>query len=207
MASRYPTRNELRGVFGCPKPGQLDALADELDEDDEQGAPRGRQRPARKPRMKAQRPKKWKVDVSGVAPQQTWEEIKETCFARALGRCERCGLPFTQALRVDPHHRKLQSQGGRDELSNLAALCSDCHRWCHENPAAAVMAGWIVPSWAVPARRGLTLYDGRMVLLDDQGGYAFEGRPLGMPACSTFWLFCRTIWVVLSCFTWLSSTI
>lgn len=30
------------------------------------------------------------------------------------------------------------------------ALCPACHRWVHENVAAATRTGWIVNSWAVP---------------------------------------------------------
>jgi hypothetical protein len=172
MASRYPARPG----FGYPKPSQRhedDGQGDELDE----GTDRRQQRPARKPRHKSTRGKKWKVDVSGLTPSRTWHQIRELCFERAGQRCERCGKPRSQAYRFDPHHRKLVSRGGRDELSNLAALCDECHRWCHDHNDAAELAGWIVPSWADPHVRAFTLHDGRMVLCDDDGSYSWEGRP------------------------------
>ena len=40
--------------------------------------------------------------------------------------CEHCG-----AKAVDIHHIKYRSQGGRDEISNLIALCRKCHDMAH----------------------------------------------------------------------------
>ncbi len=131
----------------------------------------------RKAKLAPRRAKRHKVDLDGLAPQQEWQQIREACFERSGYRCEKCGKPASQAYRFEAHHRKLVSRGGRDELCNLAALCSTCHRWCHDNNTRAEMAGWIVPSWADPARRAVTLHDGRMVLFDDLGGFAWEGWP------------------------------
>lgn len=40
--------------------------------------------------------------------------------------CEHCG-----GRAVDIHHIKLRSQGGRDEIKNLMALCRKCHEMAH----------------------------------------------------------------------------
>jgi 5-methylcytosine-specific restriction endonuclease McrA len=40
--------------------------------------------------------------------------------------CEVCGKNS-----VDIHHVKYKSRGGKDELSNLIALCRDCHTKAH----------------------------------------------------------------------------
>lgn len=67
---------------------------------------------------------------------------------RSGGRCEmvhdgalrtaRCTFPA-----VHLHHVQRRSQGGSNEASNLAHLCSTCHVMIHENPAWALEAGWL----------------------------------------------------------------
>ena len=69
-------------------------------------------------------------------------DVKE----RDQGICVRCGKPST-----DWDHRKARSQAGRWSASNGQSLCRDCHRWRHENPAAAVLEGFACPGWADPA--------------------------------------------------------
>ena len=85
-------------------------------------------------------------------------------------RCERCGAHPA----VHAHHRRLASQGGPDVTSNLAALCASCHRWCHEHPAQAAIAGWIIMSGAEPAAIPVTLWDGRLAWLNDEAGYDLQ---------------------------------
>jgi len=41
--------------------------------------------------------------------------------------CENCGNRA-----ADIHHLKFKSQGGRDEINNLMALCRECHSKAHE---------------------------------------------------------------------------
>lgn len=65
---------------------------------------------------------------------------------RSGGLCElQCGRTATEV-----HHRKLRSQGGRHELSNLLHLCSKDHREAHDNPELAYALGWLVHSWERP---------------------------------------------------------
>lgn len=42
-------------------------------------------------------------------------------------RCEVCNF-----MAVDIHHIKYKSRGGKDELSNLMALCRNCHNKAHD---------------------------------------------------------------------------
>ena len=100
------------------------------------------------------------------------KEIAEKVLARANGYCECCGLPGTDfAL----HHRRLRSQGGKDEVSNLIAVHHMCHNLgthsIHMNPAKSIDQGWIVPSYAQPAEYPMLLMRGSKVLLDNEGNY------------------------------------
>jgi 5-methylcytosine-specific restriction endonuclease McrA len=42
--------------------------------------------------------------------------------------CEKC-----HGKAVDIHHIKFKSQGGKDEIDNLIALCRGCHDLAHED--------------------------------------------------------------------------
>ena len=58
-----------------------------------------------------------------------WAKIRKAAFRRAGGLCESCRLrPCTEA-----HHRIPVSQGGSDELDNVIACCSTCHRRMDRN--------------------------------------------------------------------------
>jgi hypothetical protein len=89
------------------------------------------------------------------------------------GRCEKCG----QREATDAHHRKAVSQGGPDTASNLAALCRECHDWCHQNPYDARLGGWIIRPNDDPEVRAILPWDGSVVLLDDDACYSFQKWP------------------------------
>lgn len=95
---------------------------------------------------------------------------RATLWLRSHGRCERCGGDLDQSG-MEAHHRKLRSQGGGHDLTNLLALCPACHRWCHDHPSVARFSGWIVPRVSDPAARGVQLHDGRTVRLLEDGRY------------------------------------
>lgn len=104
-----------------------------------------------------------------------WAALREVVLARAGHRCERCGEGIRLAT-FECHHRRLRSQGGRDVVENLVAVCPDDHRWIHAHPTQARADGWIVPGLGAgphvhPECVPITLHDGRMVLLDPDAGY------------------------------------
>lgn len=85
-------------------------------------------------------------------PKQTAADERRARAAvkeRDQGMCVRCGGPGTNW-----DHRKNRSQGGRWEASNGQTLCGSgttgCHGFVTQNPAAAVLEGFTVPSWARP---------------------------------------------------------
>jgi hypothetical protein len=102
------------------------------------------------------------------------KEIAEAVLKRAGNYCEACGLPGTDfAL----HHRRLKSQGGKDEVWNLIAVHHKCHNLgthsIHMRPKVAIERGQICPSWAEPSEFPLTLSDESKVLLDNEGSYIY----------------------------------
>lgn len=103
-------------------------------------------------------------------------KVRAALHERAQHCCERCGLHGA----TNAHHRRNQSQGGPDTLSNLMLLCGSgttrCHGFVTQNPAFAMALGWTVPRSPVlePADVAVWRFDltvGRQVLvkLDDDG--------------------------------------
>jgi hypothetical protein len=86
------------------------------------------------------------------------QEVIDAVNARANGDCEACGKPL-DSEGYDYHHRKLRSQGGKDEAVNLmlvhAGLRGRCHNLhqnsIHQNPNRSKDLGHIVPRWLDPA--------------------------------------------------------
>lgn len=76
--------------------------------------------------------------VSGPPELVEWKAVIRQ---RSGGICEArlAGVCITQA--TDAHHVILRSRGGGHEPSNLKHLCRPCHRWAHDNPAAASALG------------------------------------------------------------------
>lgn len=145
----------------------------EPDDGDDRGGKRKPKKLQRRTHMKPAVPRRRKLRPGRLAGAAEFEAMRQLCFERPGRRCERCGAGWKP---LQAHHRQLLSQGGPDALSNLAALCADCHRWAHGHVRAAQLAGWIVPSWADPASRAMFLYDGQLAVPDDEGGYRWQGR-------------------------------
>lgn len=100
------------------------------------------------------------------------KEIAEIVLGRAGYYCEACGKPGQNfAL----HHRRLRSQGGKDEPCNLIAVHHECHNLgtnsIHSRVGISIDKGFIVPSWADPAEYPLHRPDGSKVLLDNEGTF------------------------------------
>lgn len=61
----------------------------------------------------------------------------------AHGRCE-IDLDGCLKFGRDPHHLKLRSQGGTNEVENLRNCCRACHDWIHGHVSEARERGWII---------------------------------------------------------------
>jgi hypothetical protein len=104
---------------------------------------------------------------------------REALLNRCKGYCEFCGgaLPDSWAA----HHRKLRSQGGKDDLDNVVALHHECHNLgtnsVHLNPKKSYENGFMVHSWETPENTPLHLAHEMWVLLTQQGEYKGSTGP------------------------------
>ena len=64
------------------------------------------------------------------------EPLADVCEFGIVGVCT--GRPSER------HHKLRRSQGGSDDASNTADICSACHNACHANPAEAYRNGWMI---------------------------------------------------------------
>lgn len=101
---------------------------------DEFCTPRPKPEP-RKPKARKRLPARSKKNA---AAQVVLDAAREACFARDRC-CVRCGT--TSGLQA--HHVKRRSQGGTHEVSNLIAVCPECHSWIHGHVAESKANGWL----------------------------------------------------------------
>jgi hypothetical protein len=97
------------------------------------------------------------------------ESCKRLVFARAGGRCERCGAGITLSY----HHRKKRSQGGDWTPDNIVLVCGSgttgCHGWIEHNPAKAEKEGFHVRPWEEPDEIAVKILRQNWQLLLDNG--------------------------------------
>ena len=104
-------------------------------------------------------------------PAKVRKALKERASIDDYPCCEICG----RAGANNAHHRRNQSQQGRDVLSSLLLLCGSgvtgCHGEVTGNPDWAERFGYTVKGeLADPVSVPVLLHHG-WVLLDDQGGW------------------------------------
>ena len=94
-------------------------------------------------------------------------DIRPALNERCNGECERCGFPLDiqddGTYVFDAHHRQRRTGRGVDALYNVVAVHHSCHvlhrKSIHEDVQQATADGFLVPSWADPARTAI-LYKG-----------------------------------------------
>lgn len=128
-----------------------------------------------------------------------WDHINSVLFTRSGGRCEGCGEPFTPG-RVEPsrQHRRPGKMGGRSadpdhhSPANLLLLCGGrlagvrgCHGYVESHRTWSYRHGYLVRENDDPATVPVTLWSGRVVLLDPYYGYRdlnrWDDTPLSVP--------------------------
>jgi hypothetical protein len=85
----------------------------------------------------------------------------------AGGCCGMCGRALPGYWEC--HHRRLRSQGGRDEIANALALHFACHDFAHDNRTWAWVRGYIVHRPDEPATRPVLRHGRVWQLLSDSG--------------------------------------
>ena len=87
-------------------------------------------------------PEPEQVDVHGKVFVRS-AAVRATVLARAKGRCEYCGKPgFATTLGevfLETHHIVPLSEGGKDVISNGAAVCPNHHREAHHGANATLI--------------------------------------------------------------------
>jgi hypothetical protein len=98
--------------------------------------------------------------------------VRQMIIEREGGRCARCSASIIDGGQI--HHRRPRGMGGAlyREATNLpgngVALCADCHRWVESERMEAMVDGWVVAAWRLPAEVPV-LYRGTWLHLDDDG--------------------------------------
>jgi 5-methylcytosine-specific restriction endonuclease McrA len=99
-------------------------------------------------------------------PKKVRDALKERADIDGTPCCEICGKTANNA-----HHRKNQSQGGPDTLTNLMLLCGSgttgCHGWVTVNPEKSRRNGWTLLRHQEPAHIPVRRRGVRVMLADD----------------------------------------
>jgi 5-methylcytosine-specific restriction protein A len=102
--------------------------------------------------------------------------VRQLVQMRFGNRCARCGRDGASIQ----HRMPRQSGGTRDPAincpSNLLWVCGDGVRGCHGHMESyrteAYAHGWLVHRGHEPSEQPVSLWDGRRVLLDNEGGWS-----------------------------------
>ena len=101
--------------------------------------------------------------------------LREQLYERCRGYCEKCGWPLGSNWAM--HHRRLRSQGGKDEISNVLAAGHNCHNLAtdsiHLNPEQSYNDGYLVSAEHDPKEIPILLRGHTWALLTPEGGYRY----------------------------------
>lgn len=94
----------------------------------------------------------------GASYERELRRVEPIVMDRADWRCELMIPGQCDGLGLTMHHRKLRSQGGSNETSNLIACCAGCHHYIHLKPEHSYHMGWLVKGFADPAKTEIRTY-------------------------------------------------
>ncbi len=81
----------------------------------------------------------------------SYSDVSRGLRMRSKGACEARLSRDCVGRGEQVHHRKLRSQGGRDEWEQLLHVCANCHAAIHCDPALAYSLGLLVHAHEDPA--------------------------------------------------------
>lgn len=77
------------------------------------------------------------------------QRVRKREVLAAFGPEPVCEFPGCQAFAEDAHERKTRARGGDPtDVRQIAVVCREHHRWCHDNVLEAERLGFLRPSWA-----------------------------------------------------------
>ncbi len=87
--------------------------------------------------------------IRRISPKQrkrlsTWARVSAERLEQTGGLCEVNTDGCWRIADKRCHHRRLKSQGGKEEISNAVAVCFMCHCAVHQRPGWAEANGWII---------------------------------------------------------------
>jgi len=59
-------------------------------------------------------------------------------FLKENSKCEACGKKATEV-----HHKNKRNNERLNDVNFFMAICSNCHRWIHDNSNEARIKGWL----------------------------------------------------------------
>ena len=65
-----------------------------------------------------------------AADRKVYQAVYERSLIDDYPCCERCGA--NRHAKLEMHHKKLRSQGGKTEEDNLVLICKSCHMKAHK---------------------------------------------------------------------------
>ena len=85
--------------------------------------------------------RQWRRAYSAYLRSQHWMALRQKVLARARAKCELCRITAAEHV----HHLTYECVGGHELLSDLQALCEDCHEDVHSLPDAFGRFGRLPP--------------------------------------------------------------
>lgn len=90
------------------------------------------------------------VGKKGRADRRELDAVRTELLFRSRGRCEARGFSdLCTGYGVEVHHVVKRSLGGKHTPENCVLICEFCHAKTETDPAEALAAGWLRPSWSM----------------------------------------------------------
>jgi hypothetical protein len=87
----------------------------------------------------------WYQNLRSALPQEVWDKIRKSAYAKAQGKCMICGRGTT---RLEAHERwSYDEERALQKLETVIAVCRNCHEVIHVGRAYLMGRGNDVMEW------------------------------------------------------------